>query len=445
MLQIFIKQKIAKTAFMRCGYLFLLLLTANAIYSQNMLLPGDISFEKKWLKGAKQEMSYYILDGNNKINVGLFTIEVKPDNQTLTVITSLNQKIYNEKWVDTSIADINTFQPIYRYSGNNSREFAIKYGREAAGIYYDKKNNQKYPIKQAIKDNCFDSYMYPYLLRLLPLKAGYKATMPVFEYHPENTTNVKQTRIEEVKTSVYVSSLTGEHKVWAVTVYDESIKGKTDYYIDKTSHRLWKIEILADNHRFLLTDNEIDFNPFTYKFNKEQTLKLITSGKSVINGEVFVRDNSNEGLEKGMAVLNINKKQFAKKGTSVILIPYTNFFKEWMTLNDAARKKGTHIPLPEGATECIKVTSVYDDKGNFEFVNLLPGEYMLYTQFGFIHTAHRTEVIGYTDTYINGTFQGSTANTQLYTYGTNANAAVKKIVTIKTDGETVTIKLKKTR
>jgi hypothetical protein len=62
-----------------------------------------------------------------------------------------------------------------------------------------------------------------------------------------------------------------------------------------------------------------------------------------------------------------------------------------------------------------------------------------------VHTSRRTEVVGYTDTYINGMFQGSSANTQTYSYGTNASAAIKKTVTIKKDGENVEVKLKKTR
>jgi hypothetical protein len=74
----------------------------------------------------------------------------------------------------------------------------------------------------------------------------------------------------------------------------------------------------------------------------------------------------------------------------------------------------------------------------------MPGEYLLYTEFGYVHKSSRTEVIGYTDTYINGMFQGSSANTQTYSYNTNASATVKEVVTIKKEGENVSVKLKKT-
>lgn len=100
--------------------------------------------------------------------------------------------------------------------------------------------------------------------------------------------------------------------------------------------------------------------------------------------------------------------------------------------------------MSKEAAACIKVTSIYDNEGNFEFTNLMPGDYYLFTEFGYSHLTSRTEVVGYTDTYINGFFQGTTPNTQVYKYHTGVTATVKKIVTIKKEGEKITVKLKKT-
>jgi hypothetical protein len=243
---------------------------------------------------------------------------------------------------------------------------------------------------------------------------------------------------------MYVSNLTGEHKVWQVNVFEEATKDNYTYYIDKDTRRLWKVEVLTQGQRLLMVDKETDYNPFTTKFNKEQTLKMVTSGNSVVLGQAFARDNQNEGMLKGIAVLNINKKQFAQNGTTVVLIPYTDYFKEWMKLNEASRKKGRAIPLPKDATDCIKVTTVYDNEGHFEFTNLMPGDYLIYSEFGYVHTSVRSEVTGYTDNYINGLYQGSYTHTTTNAYNSNAAAAVKKTITIKTDGEKVSVKLKKT-
>ena len=69
---------------------------------------------------------------------------------------------------------------------------------------------------------------------------------------------------------------------------------------------------------------------------------------------------------------------------------------------------------------------------------------MLYTEFQYIHTATHTEVVGYTDTYINGAYAGTTANTDSYNYNATVGAAVKKIVTISKNGDKLDVKLKKT-
>ena len=230
-----------------------------------------------------------------------------------------------------------------------------------------------------------------------------------------------------------------------MSVFEEATNDKYEYYIDKDSRRIWKIEILAKGQKLLLINKEIDFNPFVNKFNKEETLKLVNSGNSVIIGQAFARDNKNGGALQGMAILNVNKKQFAAKGTVIVLIPYTDYFKEWIKLNEARQKKFRPlIPLPVGARECIKESKVYDDNGNFEFLNLMPGEYLLTVKFTYAHSASETEVVGSRDTYVNGIYQGSNDITTTHNFVASATANVTKIITIKKDGDKESVKLKKT-
>jgi hypothetical protein len=427
-------------------YLFLLLFIATSVVcnAQNILVPSDNIFEKNRLKNSKTEMAYFAVNGNKMVEIGSFVIDIASNNKTMSVYTTLQFLNSTDLWIDTCISDAGTFKPMYRSSFSKDNAYVLKYNKEVTGYYFNKQTQKRTAIQEPVKDAFFDSYAYPYFLSLLPLTTGYKKDLIVYDYKPENKTNIKKTRIEEVKNNTYVSTLTGNHKVWQVSVFEEATNDKYEYYIDKDTRKIWKIEILAKGQKLLLLNKELDYNPFVNKFDKEETLKLIKNGSAVISGQVFARDNQNDGKLKGIAIFNINKKQFAKTGTSIILIPYTNFFKEWLKLNEASRKKGKSIPLPVEATECIKVTPVYDDEGHFEFVNLMPGDYLVYTEFGYVHSGIKTEVTGYTDTYINGIFQGSMANRESSGYSTNASASVKKVVTIKTEGEKVSVKLKKT-
>lgn len=427
--------------------LIMLLLMSNAgiCQAQTVLTPAENVFDKKWMKNGTYEMACYTYANGQQIEISTFTIQINSTDKALAVYTALQMKGTEDVIIDTSIADGSTFKPIYRSSFSKNKAMVVNYGKEVTGHYHDKQTGKKHIIKEGAGNAFFDSYTYPYLLGLLPLTSGYKNDLAVYDYKPANKTNTKKARIEEVKSHLYTSNMTGEHKVWQVKVYEEATNDNYVYYIDKETRRLWKIEIQTQGQQLLLIDKEIDYNPFTTTFDKASTLKMVTSGSSVILGQAFARDNQNGGLLKGMAVLNINKKQHARMGTSVILIPYTDYFKEWIKVNDAARKKGRQgFPLSKDAAACIKVTTVYDNDGHFEFTNLMAGEYLLYTEFGYVHTSSRTEIIGYTDTYINGMFQGSRANTTTYNVAANVSATIKKTVTIKSDGDKVEVKLKKT-
>jgi hypothetical protein len=424
----------------------LLLISATLFCkAQALLTPADNAFDRKWIKNGTYEMACYAYSNGQQVEISTFTVQINSTDKALAVYTALQMRGSEDLIIDTSIADGSTFKPIYRSSFSKTKAMVVNYGKEVTGHYHDKQTGKKHAIKDGAGTAFFDSYTYPYLLGLLPLTSGYKNDLAVYDYKPTNKTNTKKARIEEVKSHMYTSGFTGEHKVWQVKVFEEATNDSYVYYIDKDTRRLWKIEIQTQGQQLLLVDKEIDYNPFTTTFDKTSTMKMVTSGNSVILGQAFARDNQNEGLLKGMAVLNINKKQHARVGTSVILIPHTDYFKEWIKVNDAARKKGRQgFPLSKDAAACIKVTTVYDNDGHFEFTNLMPGEYLLYTEFGYIHNSSRTEVVGYTDTYINGMFQGSTANTNTYSVSTTASAAIKKTITIKTEGSKVEVKLKKT-
>jgi len=421
-------------------FLFVVLST-NA---QSLIKPGDNSFDKNFIKSTHYEMAYFAVSGRQTVEISSFYVDVKVNGKTISVYTRINTLAGNSIWIDTSIVDVNTLKPVYRSSDNSDKQYYIKYGNAIEGYYYDKKLNKESQVKDDNKDGFFDSFIYPYLIGALPLTSGYKAILPVYEYKPGANSNISNTRITEVKSGMHKSNITGEHAVWQVSVFEEGTNVKYEYYIDKESRKLWKVEILASNGKqYLLVDKEIDYNPFVATFDKEQTYKMVSAGSATISGQIYARDNENT-TKGGIAILNVNKKQYAQQGTTVILIPYTDYFKEWIALNEKLRKKGQAVPLSKEAAGCIKVTSVYNNDGNFEFTNLMPGEYYLFTEFGYTHTASRTEVVGYTDTYINGFFQGTTANTQVNRYKTSAIAALKKIVTINKEGEKITVKLKKT-
>lgn len=416
-------------------------------FAQVTILPGDKSINTSLLKTGTYTMAYTISYNGKWVPFGEYLTEVSFANKQLKVNTSLSFTKADTKWTDNFVADANSFLPVSSYSDRDERTLSLAFSNKVTGSYVDKKTRKKKQINQDLPGKCFDISVYPYIIQMLPLDVGYRAIIPVFDYEALDNAKTHFVEIIEVKSDVHTSELTGEHKVWKVAILEGSTGHRFDYFIDMTKRTIWKINIVsAKGDKIVMTNIETDFNPFKAPFDKKATLAMIQNGNAVIRGNAFARDNENEGGLKGMAVLNINKKQYAAKGTEIVLIPYTAYFKEWIALNEKQRKiKNTKpIPLPKDAFDCFKRTAVYDDNGNFEFTNLKPGEYLLVTAFGYAHTSKQTEETGRASVIVNGTYQGDEVYTNVFSYSSNATANIQKVVIIKQEGEKVEVKLKKT-
>jgi hypothetical protein len=403
-------------------------------------------FDSKLLKSGKYTLACYMVDGSNESAIGTVTIGINASNDKLA-LTTITALAGLEEWKDTAISNLNTFKPIYRASHTSLKDMVLHFGSSVTGYYVDKKTGKKTQIQEAGNQYFIDGFTYPFILSLLPLTSGYSTDLSVYDYKPANNGNLKKAVVEEVKNSTWVSKYTGKHDVWEVTVVEPATDEKSVSYIDKKTRRLWQMDMWSNGQQIRMVDTETDFNAVKAPFDKEATMKMVKGGTSIISGQVFARDFDDNGtIWAKMKVVNIQAKQVAPRGTQVVLIPYNDYFKEWIKVNESQRKKGREgIGLLDEAAQCIKTTKVYDDEGHFEFVNLMPGDYLLYTEFGYDHSYSQAEVVGYTDRYINGMFQGTTTNTVDRQYSTGAGAVIKKVVTVSKPGEKVEVKLKKTR
>lgn len=407
---------------------FCLSICSIFVFGQNKILPGAQSLNINLIKIGNSTMGYYFVKDKNPLEICTYQTEVSTNENQLLFNSKLIFLKSDKAWKEQIILDKNTLKPISRKSERETRTFDIKHTNINKGDY-------------------FDIATYPLVLCALPLYTGYKATIPVIDYDSPNKDKIQNVNITDVKSNIYNSELTGEHQVWKVSVNEESTGNLYDYFIDKTSRKIYKITVSSKGNTLILVDKETDFNPFKNTFDKEATLKMVTKGNSVISGEAFAKDDRSgrDDSKIRIDVLNINKKQFAPKGTKVILLPYTEYFKEWMELNKKQKKiKGAPpIPLSEEAKSCVLITEIYNDKGNFEFTNLTEGEYFVFISFGYTDTFSRREITGTSDVYINGQYAGTQLNTDIFDYGQTGNANFQKIVTIKSNGETVKIKLKR--
>lgn len=418
-----------------------------SVKSQSKILPGDKSLNMSLIKTGKFTMGYNVVQDGKATEICIYETELNLSNQKFNLKTSLNFISSDLQWKEDIVADIKTLKPIRRISERDTRSFTINFSDNVTGELTTKGKPKGKPIKFSITEEYFDIATYPYVLAALPLTTGYKATIPVLDYDAKEPTRVYHVLVNEVKSHIFRSDLTGDHNVWKVAVFEESSKNIFNYYIDKETRKIWRVDISANRTVLFLLDKETDFNPFKNKFDKEETLRMIKQGSSTILGETFARDDRSGKDDKliRIDILNVNKKQFVPKGTKVLLMPYTAFYKEWFDINkkQAKVKNAKPIPLPNDARECIVFTEVYNDDGNFEFTNLMPGEYLLFTSFNYQDFFSKSEVVGKANVYANGHYQGTEVYTDMFGYTQQGNANYQKNVSIKKNGETLKVKLKR--
>ncbi|MCC6289397.1 MAG: hypothetical protein IT249_16075, partial [Chitinophagaceae bacterium] len=382
--------------------------------AQVKILPGDKSLNTSLIKQGDFSMDYFenVKGSLQKIGVNAYKIEVKEGKVFVTRTVSYTENVPGLK--EELQADAATLKPIRRIFSNSKQKTTVAFGASAASEILDIKTGKKSNVTTAVTSEAFDYALHPLVISILPLKSGYKAIIPVIT----NDLKLGNLTIVEVKSNSHQSNQFGNRPVWDVTMVDDASNNFYSYSVDKETRKIWFAGMRINGITYLLKDLETDVNPFKTTFNKDETFKLVSAGSSTIEGEAFARDDRSRRDDRGIdiSILNVNKKQFAPKGTNVLLMPYTAYFKEWFEINKKQSKiKGAKpIPLPKDALECLKQTQVYDDKGHFEFTNLMPGEYLLYITFGYEDFFSRTEETGRANVYVNGQYAGTEVYTGMF-------------------------------
>lgn len=423
------------------------LLICTVLFAQTTILPGDKSINTNLIKLGKSTMGYYVVKDGVATEICIYQTEITVDNENLNFSSILNFLKSDMQWKEEISMVKKTLKSVSRKSERDTRIFNLQFSNTIKREYTNTKTGKKNAINSTAKEPYFDIATYPLIICALPLATGYKATIPVIDYDAPNRDKIYEVNIIEVKSYVYTSDLTGEHQAWRVGVTEESTGNIYLYEIDKETRKIYKVSISSNGNTLVLINKETDVDLFKTAFDKEAIRKMMNDGSSIISGEAFARDDRSGKDDKKIRidVLNMNKKQFAPKGTKVLLLPNTAFYKEWFELNKKQAKiKGAKpIPLPKEAASQVKITEVFNDKGNFEFVNLMAGEFLLFISFNYEDYFSKNEVVGKSNVYVNGSYQGTEVYTDMFGYTQQGNANFSKSVTIKTDGEKVYLKLKR--
>lgn len=232
-----------------------LLIAAFTGNAQQVLVPAATAFEKKWVKNIQYQMIWYALRDTVKTELGKVTTEIITDDVNITVVTNVSMKNFKSPWVDSSIANRKTLQPIRHASYNMQRDMVLDFGKIVTGFYFDKMKRTRTVVNDSTAGDYFDSNLYPVLIGWLPLKDNYQQGISIYDFNPAAKIGLLKASVNNVASGTYQSEKNGLRKVWIVTVSDEIGNGEngvSTYYFDKTDRKLWKQEMNANGYKMMM-------------------------------------------------------------------------------------------------------------------------------------------------------------------------------------------------
>lgn len=130
------------------------------------------------------------------------------------------------------------------------RDIELNFAKtNVTGFYLDKADNNKITINETVKNDYFDSNLYPQLIRWMPLKQGYKTEISIFDYNPKAAIGVIKAYVLDTK-----QDKLNNIDVWIVTATDDisSKQAVSKYYIDMKTRDILKQEINIGPRKMLM-------------------------------------------------------------------------------------------------------------------------------------------------------------------------------------------------
>lgn len=207
--------------------------------------PGDNTIVTSFIKDDIYAMDWYMLTDTTKRKIGTVTTQILMDNRTLTLISEVTIPTSPISWIDSTIAEAATLRPIHHASYNAQRDMVLDFAPIVRGYYYDRKTSQRTVISDSARGPYFDSNLYPTLIRWLPLREGYRAKIPIYDYNPSAKVGVIDARVKDTHKQTYQTQKSGMREVWIVTVTDgiSDHLAITEYFVDTETRKLWRQEM----------------------------------------------------------------------------------------------------------------------------------------------------------------------------------------------------------
>jgi len=240
---------------MRCkGSMMTMLVLAVTTFdgiAQQKLIPSTTLLTTPLSKPEKQTSTWYLGQGSARRALAAITTTIRPQYQAdkILIIQEIAMNGTSNTWIDSTIALQATLAPVYHSSYNEQRDMVLHFrGSQVVGYYRNKQDQLTTRVQNQLTEPCFDSNLYPHLIRFLPLRTGYQALLPIYDYSPKKQ-GVLLARVVAV-TETVLTSQGQATPCYVVQVSDEiSPDSQATYYVAKADRRLLKSELLIGGRR----------------------------------------------------------------------------------------------------------------------------------------------------------------------------------------------------
>lgn len=429
----------------------LLALTSLNAWSQPVFLePGDASLKPEAVKTGDFEWGWF---RDARADIGKQLVSVRRSGPEVVIDTQKFSKELDVNESSSLVLNAKTLEPLrYNYKGGEV-SYNLSYGAKVKGTRTIFETNKKESLDEALPGKFFAKESLPFVISSLPLSPGYAVTLPVISFDSSFKPVYHQYKVSEVSELVVEEAATGKMDCWKVTVLNKKQGHEHVFYIDKPTRRILREDFLVPGMlvQFNTFDRYKDVNPIKAVFNLDETLAMISKGRSSIQGQAFAKAFRQGGARQGT--------QYAPVGSAVLLIPNTPYFKEWADYNLALYKKsgtfsvdwgglmgpqqqktivGLHYPIPPQVQKAMLTTTVQDEEGHFTFSNLKAGEYLVFVSFRANKYSHTTRTPNGYSIFVNNDGTGSAVPIEKVEHWmTPGNIRAYKYVRINQDGDVV--------
>lgn len=223
---------------------FIVNTTLSTFAQEKQLTPLNHPANERLLRTETYIMDWLMLTDTTEVKIGEVETQIQKKDAVIYLITKVKMNQSSDKWVDSTVVSSENFKPIYHASYNKQRDMVLKFNKNVTGYYLDKQTGLKTEILEETYQPFFDSNFYPQLIRLLPLKENYSATISIFDYNPKSKIGVITATIKNTKkTNEIFNDVSID--VWKIEVTDDISDNNTwnTYYIDARTRKLLKQEI----------------------------------------------------------------------------------------------------------------------------------------------------------------------------------------------------------